>query len=416
MLERVSRHTATHDARATFLADRRHLVDDMFRLHLATGNFAAALQVADRARARVLRAMTVRARLENLSADRLAGWSERLSAYHAARETYEADQDRGRTLPPVEREKWKRDRARQRRELTALFDRATEVLDLEAPTAAQDAPPRLNANEVLLAFVKVGDETHGLRLAGGYVTHKLLVGDPLAPWLEGLRGRRHVYIIDGGVPEARALAQRTDGESVWGERIGISYLPYAGVLALDTTQTQRPPVVLADPTSDLPHARQEGALVAKALSVEALAGPAATRAALLGAEARWLHFAGHGVLRTGDPWAAHLRLAGGAQLTLTDILASRPKLGVVVLSGCETATTHALTGREPVGLPEAFLAAGARSVLASDAVLDDAAALRFVRAFYAASGGPSERLRATTAALRAKGDDAWKPWRVVGRR
>ena len=56
-------------------------------------------------------AMTVRARLENLSADRLAGWSERLSAYHAARETYEADQDRGRTLPPVEREKWKRDRA-----------------------------------------------------------------------------------------------------------------------------------------------------------------------------------------------------------------------------------------------------------------------------------------------------------------
>jgi len=416
VLERLSRRAGAHDARATFLADRRRLVDDVLRLHLARGELAAALSVADRARARILRAMTVRARLETPPPTALSTWSSRLATYHAARQAFEADAKRGRTLPTDERAAWEARRAKRRRALAALFDRATEVLDLDEAPKEDAGLPELAPAEALLAFVRIGDGWHGFQLASGQVTHQPPRPDPVTPWLEGLRARKHVYVVDGGLEAARDLPRRPDGDGVWGQRLGMSSLPYAGLLLAPTNAPGKATLVLADPTSDLPHAREEGAAVAQALSTRARVGPSATREALVGADARWLHFAGHGVLHTEDPWAAHLKLAGGARLTLTDVLATRPKLGVVVLSGCETGAVRRLAANEVVGLPEAFLAAGAHAVVASDEVLGDAAALRFVRAFYAERGGPSERLRATIAKLRAEGDDAWRPWRVIGRR
>jgi len=52
------------------------------------------------------------------------------------------------------------------------------------------------------------------------------------------------------------------------------------------------------------------------------------------------HFAGHGALRAGDPWSAHLRLARGETLGVEDVLVARPRVGLVVLNGCATATAE----------------------------------------------------------------------------
>jgi CHAT domain-containing protein len=52
------------------------------------------------------------------------------------------------------------------------------------------------------------------------------------------------------------------------------------------------------------------------------------------------------------------------------------------LSGCETGSGEVLAGEGVLGLGNAFLAAGATSVVASLWRVDDRATARFMRAFY----------------------------------
>ena len=209
---------------------------------------------------------------------------------------------------------------------------------------------------------------------------ELLGGDPFAQ-LEARRGdARHLYVVAAGDPAARDWPLR------W-----------------------------------VAHGLAEGTMVRSVLSstADGLVGDLATRDALL---ARWsgspvLHFAGHGALTEGRPWEARLRLAGGETVTVADILMLRPSLGLVVLSGCDTGRAEALSSLEDVGLSEAFLAAGARTVVATVSPVDDAQAAAFVSGFYANGGAlaPAEAWRHLM-----KSDDpelraAAASWRVFGR-
>ena len=194
-------------------------------------------------------------------------------------------------------------------------------------------------------------------------------------------------------------------------------------MARSAPRLPREAVVVADPAGDLPHARKEGAAVDKALAgfgVRRLTGSEATRVAVLGAldGAPVFHFAGHGVLRPAQPWDAHLRLAGGEALSLADVLSARPALGVVVLSGCDTAAVS-VSGRDDlVGLPEALLASGARSVVATVREVPDEAARRFVARFYAADGArrPAHALRAAAKAAGGTAGSVHASFRLFGRR
>ncbi len=141
----------------------------------------------------------------------------------------------------------------------------------------------------------------------------------------------------------------------------------------------------------------------------------AVRAAL--PAAAQVHFAGHGVLAPRDPWAAHLALADGP-LGLPEILTTPVRARLVVLSGCETGADSVLLDEGAVGLAEAFLAAGAASVLATDRPVADASAARFMAAFHDAGGAdrPAEAARVAAAFLRTKGDPHWSAFRVIGHR
>ena len=143
-----------------------------------------------------------------------------------------------------------------------------------------------------------------------------------------------------------------------------SYLPYL-------TRTAPPDreygaaVVLGNPTRDLAGAELEARQVAAKLGVTARLGPSATREALLGAAApAVLHVASHGSYNVQDPLLSGLALANGV-VTVEDLLSSGPAPGLLVLSGCVTGMSKTRPGDELIGLAQAALRCGTRSVVAA---------------------------------------------------
>ncbi|MBP6778883.1 MAG: CHAT domain-containing protein, partial [Piscinibacter sp.] len=150
-------------------------------------------------------------------------------------------------------------------------------------------------------------------------------------------------------------------------------------------------VAIAD-TTRLPGAAAEvAALHACWPNARVHSGDDATRAALHAeaAQADLLHLACHGEFRADSPLFSALHLFDGA---LTALDAERLPLAapLVVLSGCETALSHAARDDEALGLVRAFLIAGAGRVLGGLWAVQDAATARWMAAFHArlAAGMP----------------------------
>ncbi len=404
--------------RSAFYADRQALVDALVELRLAEGDPGAAFAVADEARGRVLSELTARARLDALDDAAAARWAEALSAWRRARAAFDGERFAGDGLPPEEQARWRAGRAEGRRRLRRLFDAAEAALGDGGPeigVTLDDVRAALAPGEVLVAF---DGARRGFWLSTGRLeVHPVDPADPLGPWRDRLTGAAGLIIVDGGLAAARDLPPAPDGRP-WTARLPVTWLPAARLLATPPRAGARPPVVIADPTGDLPHARVEGRAVA-ASGARLLLGGAATASAALAAmdDARWLHFAGHGAPGAHGPWGAHLKLADGVRLTAAEVLLARAAPRVAVLSGCETARRGALSREEAWALPEVLVALGARAVLAADTVLDDAAARRFVQRFYAAGGAeaPGSAFRRAVADSLAAGDPGWRGWRLTGR-
>jgi hypothetical protein len=161
-------------------------------------------------------------------------------------------------------------------------------------------------------------------------------------------------------------------------------------------------VVVADPTGDLPHARVEGREVAaiaterRGALVRTLFGADATRDAVLTALASndLFHFAGHGVRGGEDGLDGHLPLANGAELRVGDVLTLGKMPSVVLLSACDAGAVDPDVAVEGLGMAQAFLVAGADTVIAPVRPVDDTLAASFARALHETrrGGGPSVRV------------------------
>ena len=125
-----------------------------------------------------------------------------------------------------------------------------------------------------------------------------------------------------------------------------------------------------------------------------------------------IHFATHTVTYQGAPGRSTLRLAAdghGIPLTPGEISALHLDTRLVFLSCCETARPLSGGGGGLAHFAGAFIDAGARTVIASGQVVDDAAAAEVARRFYErwlAGGNAAESLRATLAEMRRE-----EPWR-----
>lgn len=138
-------------------------------------------------------------------------------------------------------------------------------------------------------------------------------------------------------------------------------------------------LVVSDPNNDLSFARREGQDVAALISqnVAILSGADATLKNIrraMGGSIRNFHYAGHALYEGIDGWESHLPLAQNGRWTIVDILTTAAPRHVF-LSGCSTATTSQST-TSGMGLGQAFLMAGASSVVATTRPVDDQFARR----------------------------------------
>lgn len=429
-LERLGRRTLLRETRAGFFDDRRGLVDDAVSLALARTDAAGAFEIALRTQARVLRSLESSLRPERLSERDRQEWQRRVEAWARARGAWEAGRGDGRLLSTRKLAAWEAERAQQRVALSAAFDSAYALLDQAAPEAPEasvaDLRARLAPDERLLDFQRVAGRVHVFVVTREGVTAQALETDAPERVLDALgpavTGARHLYVVPGDVPAARAIPVSgiLDRDPVW-RTTSVTLLPHAGLLPTPGAPPTGRPVVVADPSANLPAARAEGeALAARYPDARVFVGAAARRADVLAAldGARLFHFSGHGFTRPDEPWDAHLVLAEEQNLTLADVLVSRVRPGVVVLSGCETGAAAALGEHESVGLPDAFLSAGARAVLATERTVGDAEARAFVERFHAAGGAtqPGEAWRRAVEGGLAAGETGAEAFRLFGAR
>ncbi len=162
--------------------------------------------------------------------------------------------------------------------------------------------------------------------------------------------------------------------------------------------------------------------------------PARTYNVLIGADAtlqrwqdlqprryRYLHFATHASVSDRDPLETYLVLPQAGQLGLAAIRELHLAAELVTLSGCETALGRLITGEGILGLPHAFLAAGARGVLVTLWRVEDRATADFVTQFYTqlrAGAPPAEALRITRELWLSNRENesaaAWAPFVLIG--
>lgn len=159
--------------------------------------------------------------------------------------------------------------------------------------------------------------------------------------------------------------------------------------------------------NELSAAENEALEIAKLyLRPQKLIGPAATKSAFVRAlpNAEIVQFAGHYVIRKGEPLSSSLILASDkndpANEMLTNAELSRlslPRTKLVVLSACQTGVEEYYNGEGLVGLSRTFLAAGVPLVVASNWRVDSKATAELMKRFhfYRRQGKLS-----TTAALR----------------
>jgi tetratricopeptide (TPR) repeat protein len=164
-------------------------------------------------------------------------------------------------------------------------------------------------------------------------------------------------------------------------------------------------LIVGNPTGDLPWADREAREVAALLGAQPLIGPAATRDAVLRGlrQASWAHFAAHATFTKytpgGDsPLDSAILLADG-RLSAREIMQQQLHLDLLVLSGCETGSMDSGGGEEFLGLTQAFLQAGARSLVVSLWPVDDAASCSLLVEMYRALSRGEDKAKALASAI-----------------
>lgn len=191
-------------------------------------------------------------------------------------------------------------------------------------------------------------------------------------------------------------------------RFNFFYAPSANVFLLCTANAQRkmsaaPETLLSigNPSFDrrafknlpnLPEAEAEARDIAPLYAkANKLIGAEATESAVRNAlrDAAVVNFAGHYIVRHGEPLASGLLVSGSENapddnvLTNAELISQKlPQAKLVVLSACQTGVEQYYNGEGLVGLSRTFLAAGVPVVVASQWQVDSAATAELIKRFH----------------------------------
>ena len=140
--------------------------------------------------------------------------------------------------------------------------------------------------------------------------------------------------------------------------------------------------------NSLPWARKEAEMIGRLLGVQPLLGRDATKQAVLKSmhSVSLIHFAAHGYAERGEIALSPISSCGTPNeedylLTMAEISQVRLTAKLVVLSCCHSASGQ-MRAEGVVGIARAFLASGARAVLAALWAVEDEATMWFMNRFY----------------------------------
>ena len=230
-----------------------------------------------------------------------------------------------------------------------------------------------------------------------------------------------------------------NGEHYLIERCEVAYLPSAAMLLLQESRratrgvgagrSGRALVLGHSDGGRLPYTLQEARRVAALLKSDCYLEEKAAIEKLSSSEGSHaiIHLAAHGKNRADAPDFSYLQLADG-QLNTVDVFNLDLPAELVTLSGCETGLVTIGGGDELLGLSRGFLYAGARSLLISLWLVEDASTAQLMAAFYRGVLGGQSRAGALRNAQRALLTAAregsrpsgwahpyfWAPFRLLG--
>lgn len=343
------------------------------------GRLDEAMDVARRARRRLLTTLPQAQVIEQLAPEQRARWEAALTRYRQAQAALAAEASADWELSDEALATAQAARARRRTELRTLLDAALLALG-DQGTPAQGALRRPEPGQVLVTWMQRPDG--GWMVLAQDADHTTIadVVPPAwtAPVQSTLAGRQLVRVLAVGPMVDAALD------------LGESPAVYALDLPPRPARTRSLTATLvADPTGDLAGARQEADRVAALLAAarfetRRITGAAGTQAAIreaLGAASHF-HYAGHGRYAGREGWDSALPVRDGL-LELGELLLLPKVPATLVLSGCETGRAEGGAAMG-LGLAHAFLLRGADAVVAPLRPVPDTQALELGEALYGA--------------------------------
>jgi hypothetical protein len=381
------------EGRESFVGNRLDSARELVDVLLLLGEPAPALEVARQARARPLRLLALRDRIEALDAAARATWDRHVSSYLRGQSELTALQQGAWRVPIAELPALAEKSAQLARTTRAAMDAAYTVVRDDGSPLPASPPGTLSL--------------HYFPLPEGWVLFARLDGE--------LRAVRLRSTSDTGVPSPdtlltdvsdlveRASTVRVVSYGALGD-VDFHALPFASGMLSDRAivvygmdvhgraREARPlerALVVINPRGDLPGASQEGAVIkslfaragAQATWLEQAAASHERVSAALGT-VDLFHFGGHGKAEGLLGLQSRLWLAGHDVLETAEVLALERVPQVVVLSACESAR-GATQSDANLGVAQAFILRGTRVVLAATRAIPDHTGVTLAKVLYA---------------------------------
>lgn len=375
-------------------ADTEHV-----ELLIDLGRTEAALCVAAGSRARHLRALWARLR-PPLDANDQHEYQALLGRHEVRRKSIDAQLEQAWTLSTDELEQLRSHLQSERAQADELLDRATALLEREAPrwSCAQilpSAPERALLTMIADAehrrwwfMLARGGRAPRIVETEGEGSVETLAREALLALEDTLVGVERLDVIPVGemlgVDLQRLLFERPELRT-----LSLRYSLGLGEVASEHLDTRTPMLraAVVAGASDLDAVAREAGRVSEALrghdwQVESSWSPTAVEQPTL------LHYSGHGHHTGLAGWRSFIEVPGFGPLTAAGLVAMARAPELVVLGACSAGSSDAEIIDGGMNLAAAFLLAGAELVVAPSGPVDDETALALAGELYREFGTP----------------------------